>query len=80
MTKINDYDFRRESVDAQDFKDEVRNVWNNGKYQFPSGSTVPTYSANIGEAFLYLSGTAGRLYIYGGVAWDAAALYIRTTA
>ena len=64
IAKIEDYELGKEATqDEIDFKDRVREVWNNGKYQGNFLTTVPpTYSANRGEFCFGLS--AGRIVLY----------------
>ena len=62
MAKLDDYDWVKQPQQMIDFKDDVRELLNNGKSQSQSSSTVPTFAGNIGERFLFLNGTDGRLY------------------
>ena len=80
MGKVLDYDWSKEPQDLIDFKDNVRDILNNGKSQSQSASTAPTHAGNIGERFLFLSGTDGRVYHFTGFAWDITSTFEATTA
>jgi len=80
VAKIEEYDWVRQPQQMVDFKDDVTFLLNNGKSQSQSGSVAPTFAGNIGERFLFLSGTDGRLYIFTGFAWDIASVFTATTA
>lgn len=67
MTKISDHDFSKESVQQQEFLEEVRNVFNNGTVEIDfTSSTSPDYSAPI-EPRLVLSVFGGQIRLYLGV-------------
>ena len=62
--KIQDYEFGREANKEQiDFKDDVRDLLNNGKYQFAVGTAAPTHNANPGEGFMVLAGGSAQFYL-----------------
>ena len=69
MARIDDYEFGREATqDEIDFKDQVREVWNNSKYQMAVSTTdPPNWASNAGEFALTLAGGSANLY----VAWSA---------
>ena len=71
MSKLPDYDFGRQVVQDQlDFKDDVRDMLNNGKYQIQSGTAVPTYNANPGELYIRVNSTSVVLYTcYSANTW-----------
>ncbi len=59
MSKLSDFEFPGLPVEVVDFKDDVRDLLNNGKYQAPSGTGTPSYSAGQGELYLQVPGTGG---------------------
>ena len=68
MSRLDDYEFGREATqDLIDFKDQVREVWNNSKYQMTVTTTdPPNWASNPGEFALTLAGGSANLY----VAWS----------
>jgi len=79
MAKLVDHDFGKLNPELVDFKDEVRDLLNYGKFQLAVVSAAPTYSGHKGEAVLFLSGTGGALYFYTGVGWNAVTTFTATT-
>lgn len=63
MSKIDDFQFRDVPQEVIDFKDQVRELLNFGKYQMPVVSTPPNHLGRRGEMTLFVSGSTGRLYI-----------------
>lgn len=63
--KFLDYDFKRESLNQREFNDDIRRLWNNGKYSIPVISTsAPTWVADEdGEMVLSVYGGSRRLYV-----------------
>ena len=63
MSKIDDVELRGSSQELIDFKDNVQELLNFGKYQAQVVSSVPTYLGRRGEHVWYVSGATGRLYV-----------------
>ena len=69
MGKLGDYNFTSD-IQLQDFKDELRNLWNFGKYQVPVVTTPPSWAGQKGEEVLYMPTSGGTTkYYYHGTAW-----------
>ena len=68
MAKLDDYDLTKPGQGAEDFKDSVRDILNNGKYQITVTTTdPPSWASNPGEMVLTLAGGSANFY----VAWSA---------
>lgn len=64
MSKLDDTEFKGVSQAVVDFKDDVRDMLNNGKYQSSVATTgIPGWVANVGESAFYSSGSDRRLYL-----------------
>ena len=63
MSKISDVELRGSSQELIDFKDNVQELLNFGKYQAQVTSSVPTWPGRRGEHVWYVNGTDGRLYV-----------------
>ena len=61
--KIDDFDFRGLPQSLVDFKDQVFNLVNFGKFQKQIVSSAPSWRARRGEEVYYISGNTGRLYM-----------------
>lgn len=77
MSKIEDYEFSNLPSDVGLFKDDVRDLVNNGKFQFQVGTSTPTFKGNRGEMYLLLNGTQSALYVNMGnnSVWSVAAIF-----
>lgn len=74
MSKLDDYEFRDVSQSVNDFKDDTRDLLNNGKYQSSVATTgIPGWSANTGEFAFYSSGSDRRLYLRAATSWQLVA-------
>jgi len=76
VTKISDNDLTKESLQVQEFSDEVRKVLNNGLYEIQvTTSTSPDYDAPP-ETTLVLSlfGAQYRIYVSYNSQWYYATL------
>lgn len=65
MTRISDHDMTRESLQVQEFTDEVKRIVNNGLYEIQvTASSAPDYDAPA-EPTMVLSifGAQFRLYV-----------------
>ena len=82
MAKVDDYEFKRLPQQLIDFKDDVRILLNNGKYQsqFITATTAPNFAGNAGESVFVLNAASGEWYVFSGFAWDLAAVWTATTA
>ena len=68
MAKIDDFELSNVELNA--FKDQVRDIWNFGKYQIPIVTSPPSWSARPGEFVLYQPASGGTTwYVYYGSAW-----------
>ena len=69
--KIDDYSLAKLSNEAENFKEDVSNILNYGKYSAQVVSnTPPSWTARNGEFVFFASGTIKRLYFYNISAWD----------
>ena len=69
MAKLDDWNFQYD-LQLQEFKDKVREIVNNGKFQTQVVTAPPTWSGKIGEAVLLMPATGGTTYYYfHGTAW-----------
>lgn len=70
--KLNDYNFMYD-LQLQQFKDELRDLINNGKYQMPIISIPPSWSGQKGESVLLMPTSGGTtMYYWHGTAWVSA--------
>ena len=63
MSKLDDYSFEDLGVEVVNFKDDTRDLLNNGKVGFQVISTVPSFRGIRGEMVWAINGTDGRLYM-----------------
>lgn len=63
MSKINPVDLKGVSQDLIDFKDQVTEHWNYGKYQFQVTSAVPSWTGRQGEMVTVIQNNSGWLYM-----------------
>ncbi len=63
MGKIDGYDFRGLPKEVADFRDQVSELWNYGKYQSQVTTSPPTWIGHKGEGVLTFAGTTGVFYI-----------------
>ena len=70
MGKISPYDFRGVPVELIDFKEEVTNLLNFGKYSSLIVATPPTWVARNGEFVFMTSASINRIYYYAGNQWN----------
>ena len=53
-----------------EFKDTLRDLWNNSKYQAQTGAGVPVYNANPGESYFRINSTSVAHYVcYSANTW-----------
>jgi len=65
MSKLSDYDLTKESIQVQEFTDDVRKIMNNGLYEIQvTAAAAPTFTAPS-EPTIVLSifGAQYRLYV-----------------
>ena len=76
MARISDNDLTKESIQMQEFSDEVRKVLNNGLYEIQvTSASSPDYDApNEPQIVLSLFGAQYRVYISYLGEWYYAAL------
>ena len=70
MSKLDNYDFPGMPEELTNFKDDVRNIVNNGKYSNPVLVTDPDWRAANGESLFYKNGVETRWYFYADGAWQ----------
>ena len=68
--KVDDYNLSKVSNELENFKEDVSNILNYGKYSSQVVTAVPTWVARNGEFVLYSAGTIKRLYFYNSNTWD----------
>ena len=72
MSKIGPYNLGAISPELENFRDEITNAWNFGKFQYPTVTVVPTWTASKGEAVWMMPASGGTtLYFYRNTAWVA---------
>lgn len=70
MGKLSPYTFGQISPDLENFRDELTNLINYGKYAIPTITTLPTWRAQPGETVLYFPASGGTTqYFYKNSAW-----------
>ncbi len=68
--KLSPYSFGGISVDLEQFRDELSNAWNYGKYPIPLVVTAPSWNAQPGETVLFTPASGGTtMYFYKNSAW-----------
>ena len=74
MAKLDDYEFKSVPQQVVDFKDDTRDLLNNGKYQSSVATTgIPGWVANTGESAFFSSGSDRRLYLRTATSWQLVA-------
>lgn len=63
MSKIDEYDFKKMPQEVVDFKDQVRELLNFGKYQAQLLTGIPAYIGRGGEQAWYVGADSGALYV-----------------
>lgn len=70
MGKISDYFLGKLSNDLENFRVEVSNLLNYGKYAIPVVTSLPGWKAQPGETVLYFAASGGTTqYFYKNSAW-----------
>lgn len=68
--KLSPYSFGQISPDLENFRDELTNLINYGKYAVPVVSSLPTWKAQPGEKVLFFANSGGTTeYFYKNSAW-----------
>jgi len=68
--KLSPYSFNTISPDLENFRDELSNLLNYGKYAVPIVTSPPTWNAQPGEMVLYTPSSGGTTnYFYKNSAW-----------
>ena len=70
MGKVDDYNLSKVSNELENFKEDVSNILNYGKYSSQVVTSAPSWVARNGEFALYSAGTLKRLYFYNSNTWD----------
>lgn len=69
MAKVEDFNFQYD-LQLQEFKDRVRSIINDGKFQYQVVKSPPTWTGKIGESVLLMPDSGGTCYYYfHGTAW-----------
>ena len=70
--KVDDYNLSKLSNEAENFKEDLSNIINYGKYsaQVVTAGSGPTWTARNGEFVFFTSGGLKRLFFYNNNAWD----------
>lgn len=72
MSKLSPYSLGQISVELEQFRDDVTNLWNLGKYASPIITSAPTWSAVKGETAWVMPASGGTtLFVYRNTAWVA---------
>ena len=72
MGKVAPYNLGKVSVELEQFRDEITTLINNGKYSYPTTTSVPTWSANKGEGVYVMPASGGTTFwVYRNTAWVA---------
>lgn len=68
--KLEDYEFKNLPEELTEFKDDVINIVNYGKYSNGVVATEPAWRGNGGETVFYSSGNVNRWYYYLDDKWN----------
>ena len=70
--KVDDYSLGKISNELENFKEDVSNIINYGKYSAQVVTDAPTWTARNGEFLFYTSGggSVNRVYFYTGNQWN----------
>lgn len=72
MGKIDDVELKGYSQELLDFKDDLINVINYGKYQNASTKSTPSWTGTLGETMYVVPDTGGiSTWVWVGTAWLA---------
>lgn len=70
MGKLSGYSFGGLSADLENFRDELTNLINYGKYAIPTITSLPNWRAQPGETVLFFAASGGTTqYFYKNSAW-----------
>lgn len=70
MSRITPYSLGSISPELEQFRDELTNAWNYGKYAVPIISSLPSWRAQPGESIVFAPASGGHtLYMYFNSAW-----------
>ena len=79
MSRLDDYEFKGVNQQQIDFKDDVRDLVNAGKFQFSIVTGTPTFAGGTGEFVVFLAGVnstnSSTLYVKTGNSWSAVASF-----
>jgi len=68
--KLSPYSFGTISPDLENFRDELTNLINYGKYAIPVVTTEPDWNGQPGETVLFFAASGGTTqYFYKNSAW-----------
>jgi hypothetical protein len=72
MSKINSYQVSNISLELEQFRDEVTNLLNLGKFQYATITAAPGWAGQKGEAVFVMPSSGGTtFYFYRNTAWVA---------
>lgn len=70
MGKLSDYPLSKVSADLENFRVEIFNLLNYGKYAIPLVTNPPTWQGQPGETVLYTPASGGTTqYFFKNSAW-----------
>lgn len=70
--KLPGYNFGYISQELEEWRDLVTVVLNNGKYQYPTVTSAPTWTGNKGEGVYVMPASGGTtFYVMRNTAWVA---------
>jgi len=70
MGKLSDYPLSKISADLENFRVELLNIINYGKYAIPVITSLPSWKAQPGETVLFEPASGGTTqYFYKNSAW-----------
>jgi len=72
MGKVSPYNLAGLSLEAEQFRDDVTNLLNLGKFQYATITDAPGWSGQKGEAVFVMPDSGGTTwYVYRNTAWVA---------
>jgi len=62
--KLSPYNFANISSELEEWRDTLTTIINNGKFQYPTITTAPTWTGNKGEAVFVMPNSGGTTYYF----------------
>ncbi len=70
MSKLSPYTLSKVSPEAEQFRDEITNLWNLGKYASPILTAAPTWTGVKGETAWVMPSSGGTTqWVFRNTAW-----------